>query len=97
MKFNWEEIVVGAIAGPLANVGAEQFAAILMKIEPFEARQTILTSMYPPVDVQLEELAAKSKTKLDNPFVDAIKRGIEMAAEESGIELPNLDEGTKGD
>lgn len=56
-----------------------------------KAYKTVLTSMYPVIDVQLEDITDKSKTKVDDVIVDGLKGGFEVAAAKSGVTLPNLD------
>lgn len=59
-----------------------------------DAYRTALVALYPIIDVQLEDLAIKTETEIDNAAVDILKEAIEKSAEASGFldELPNLDE-----
>lgn len=53
--------------------------------------KTTLTSVYPPVDVHLESLVAKTKTKFDDSFIKILKTSLEESAKLNDITLPNLD------
>lgn len=71
----------------------DRVAAALGKLQTKDpkAYKTVLTSMYPVIDVQLEDITDKSKTKVDDVITDGLKSGFEQSAEKSGIALPNLD------
>lgn len=97
MASKWTEILVTALAGPIEAVLTDQLSQLLAKIEPLEARATVLTTLYPAIDVQLEDLAAGTKGKLDDAGVRALKTAIETVAEDSDIELPNLDKDKPND
>lgn len=56
-----------------------------------EAHKTTLASLYPSVDVHLEQLTEKTETDIDDIIIDAIKESIEDSAKEVGVTLPNLD------
>lgn len=97
MPSKWEELIVAALAGPIKIIVADQLSQVLMKIEPIEARQTILATLYPPIDVQLEDIVKKTKTPLDDIGVVSLKNALEQAAAQSDIELQNLDAGKPND
>jgi hypothetical protein len=88
------EILVGALAPVLANVGREQLTTLFNKLHEDNPAvyKTVMVALYPIVDVQLETLTDKSKTKLDDIFVDAFKGAIEDSSEANGVELQNLDQ-----
>lgn len=83
----------------LANVGALELTKVFdnYAVKHPEAHKTLLVSLYPIVDVQLENLTAESKTKFDNPFSSALKTALETSASNNGVELPNLDAGQAND
>lgn len=74
------------IAKPYFKMGWDK----LREANP-EAHKTTLTSLYPTVDVYLEEISEKTKTQLDDAMSDALKESIEDSAKEAGFTLPNLD------
>lgn len=83
----------------LANVGAQELTKVFdnYAVKHPEAHKTLMVSLYPIIDVQLENLTAESKTKFDNPFSAALKLSIEASAANNGVDLPNLDAGQPGD
>lgn len=83
----------------LANVGAVELTKVFdaYAVKHPEAHKTLMVSLYPIVDVQLEDLTIESKTKFDNPFAVALKLSIEASSFNNGVELPNLDAGTPND
>jgi hypothetical protein len=83
----------------LANIGALELTKVFdaYAIKHPEAHKTLMVSLYPIIDVRLENLTTESKTKFDNPFSTALKLAIETSAAANGIELPNLDAGQIGD
>ncbi len=85
------DMLIAALTGPIEIIATEKLAELLRKIEPKESRDTILVSLYAPIDVELEKLTAGTKTGIDDAIVGAMKAAIEKVAEEDGIELPNLD------
>lgn len=91
MPLNLGEILLSALTGPLQVVLASQLESLLSKIEPLETRKTILVALYPIIDVELEKLTTKTKTKIDDAAIIAFKLAIEGAASTAGIDLPNLD------
>jgi hypothetical protein len=55
-----------------------------------ETYESVLIGLYRPVAVNLEQIADKTETELDDTVVDAMKEAIEESALESGITLPPL-------
>lgn len=51
-----------------------------------------LVSLYPIIDVELEELVKGTETEYDDAFVKAIKESMEEYAKENELQLPNLDD-----
>lgn len=96
---NIGEILVSAIVGPIETVATAKLVELLntLKTKNPEAHKTALVALYPVVDVHLEGLVDKTKTKVDDAVVHALKAAIEQSAEAAGIELPNLDKGQPGD
>lgn len=77
----------------LASAGAIELTKVFdaYALKHPEAHKTLMVSLYPIIDVQLENLTKDSKTKFDDPFSNALKLSIEASAANNGIELPNLD------
>ena len=93
-KVKLGELIINTFAPALEIVVATKLQEILDDLaakEP-EAHKTLVTSLYGPIDVHLEGLTARSKTKIDDAVVNGFKAAIEASAEAAGIELPNLDE-----
>ena len=57
----------------------------------------MVSSLYTWIDTAVEDLAAKSKTPLDDDAVDEAKEELEEFASRHGFNLVNLDEGTAND
>jgi len=72
-------------------------ALAALKVKDPKAYATVVTSLYPVIDVQLEDITDKTKTKADDVIVDALKETLEESAAANGIVLANLDAGTVGD
>lgn len=91
MKFG--EFILNAFLPLFAQYGSNELANLLRKLQAKkpEVFETVLVSLYPVIDVHLEEIAQESKTKIDDPFVTAFKSAIETVAAEFNITLPNLD------
>lgn len=88
---DWKEILLASLVGPLELVGAATLSQAFDKIKPVEKRKLILSTLYPVVDIELEEMTKKSKTKFDDPFTSALKKAIEASAANCGLSLQNLD------
>lgn len=97
-KLDWKEMLVVGLLGPIEATLTQYFYQIFSSIQPVSARKQTLLSLYPTVDVQLEDLAKKTKSKVDDSGINFLKTAIELAAEDiPNFELPNLDKGTKND
>lgn len=94
MAFNLGELLVGTLLPVIKSVGTDQLVALFeqLKAKDEKAYKTVLNALYPIVDVQLEALVTKSKSKIDDSLIAALKDAIEESAEKNGITLPNLDE-----
>lgn len=92
-KPSFGEQLINTLAPVLTGLTAEHLGAIftILGNKDKKALKTVLTSMYGPIDVHLEDLAKKSKTKIDDAAVQGILSAIELAAAEFEIELKNLD------
>jgi len=93
-KIKLSELIINTFSPALEIVVAAKLQEILddLAIKQPEAHKTVCTSLYGPIDVHLEGLTAKSKTKIDDAVVNGIKAAIEGSAAAAGIELPNLDQ-----
>lgn len=65
------------------------FAAV--KVKDPARHKLLLATLYPVVDVELENITDKSKTKADDELTDAIKEAIEESAAGAALTLQNLD------
>lgn len=92
-KLNLGELLINTLSPTLETVIAAKLGEILddLAVKEPEVHKTICTSLYGPVDVHLEGLTKKSKTKIDDAVVNGIKSAIENSADAAGVELPNLD------
>lgn len=88
------ELIINTFSPALEIVVATKFTEILddLAAKNPEAHKTLCTSLYGPIDVHLEGLTAKTKTKIDDAVVNGFKTAIEDSAASAGIELQNLDE-----
>lgn len=92
-KLNLGELIINTLSPTLETVIAAKLGEILDDLatkEP-EAHKTVCVSLYPAIDVHLEQLTKKTKTKIDDAVVNGIKTAIENSAAEANIELPNID------
>jgi hypothetical protein len=87
------EFLVGIFSGAIKQLLKERLIAALaaLKAKDEKAYKTVLTSLYPVVDVQLEDITDKTKTKADDILVDGLKEAMEESAAANGVTLPNLD------
>jgi len=88
------EFLVGIFSGAIKTLLKERVVAALAALyakDP-KAYNTALTGLYPVIDVQLEDITDKTKTKADDILVDALKEAIEQSAATHGLTLPNLDQ-----
>lgn len=51
----------------------------------------LVTGAYPLIDVQLENYAKESKSKIDDEVAARLKRVLEQSAAANNVTLPNLD------
>lgn len=93
-KLNLGELIINTLSPTLETVIAAKLQEILddLAAKNAEAHKTVVTSLYGPIDVHLEGLTAKSKTKIDDAVVSGIKAAIIGSAETAGVELQELDE-----
>lgn len=93
-KLNLGELLLSTLSPVLETVINAKLFDILedLAVKEPEAHKTICVSLYPAIDVHLEKLTAKSKTRIDDSVVNGIKAAIEASAEEHGVELPQHDE-----
>lgn len=93
-KIKFGELILSTLSPVLETVINSKLYDILedLAVKEPEAHKTICISLYPAIDVHLEKLTLKSRTRIDDSVVNGIKAAIELSAEEHGIELPNLDE-----
>jgi hypothetical protein len=98
-KFNFGHFILNSLASALQPAVAETFSDILEKLRASnpENHKLVVTSLYGPVDVHLENLAKKSKTKIDDSVVLGLKEAIEFSADQGGVVLDNIDAGQPGD
>ena len=88
------DFLVGIFSGAIKTLIKERLIAALaaLKAKDEKAYRTALTGLYPVIDVQLEDITDKTKTKADDVVVDAIKEAMEESAAANGVTLPNLDQ-----
>mgnify|MGYP003536371554 CR=1 FL=1 len=93
-KVKLGELIINTFSPALEIVVATKFTEILDELAAKnpEAHKTLCTSLYGPIDVHLEGLTAKTKTKIDDAVVNGFKAAIEASAESAGIALPELDQ-----
>ena len=93
-KIKLSELIINTFAPALEIVVATKLAEILDELAAKnpEAHKTLCTSLYGPIDVHLEGLVSKTKTKIDDSVVNGFKTAIEDSAAAAGVELPQLDE-----
>lgn len=87
------ELIASAVAPVLKSVGQDKLVEVLDKLHEKnpEIHKTVLTSLYGPIDVHLEDLTDESKNPVDDAVVDALKGAIETSAVKYGVSLQNLD------
>lgn len=87
------EFLLNTFSGAIKSLLKTRLSAALaaLKAKDEKAYRTVLASLYPVIDVQLEDITDKSKTKADDVIVDAIKESMEESAAANGVTLPNLD------
>ena len=90
---NFGEQLLNTLAPVLTAVATDQLTNLFRSLgnKDKKALQTVLTSLYGPIDVHLEDLAKKSRTRIDDSVIQGILSAIEISALEFEIELRNLD------
>lgn len=86
---------IGDILAPLVKLVVKQLLDIVLpKIKEADpkAYKVVITSLYGPIDVYLEDFVETTPTEIDDALVSALLEGLEDAAARDGIELPNLDD-----
>lgn len=85
-----EPIVISTFV-PIAKARLTGVLELWYKSQPDYAK-TSITTLYPIIDVVLEDEVTKTWIELDNAMVTAAKQICEDLATNWGIRLPNLDE-----
>jgi len=87
------EFFLNMFSKAIKNLIKERLIAALaaLKAKDEKAYKTVLVSLYPVIDVQLEDITDKTKTQADDVVVDALKESMEESAAANGVSLPNLD------
>jgi hypothetical protein len=93
-KGKFGELIINSLSPVLETIVAGKLQELLddLAVKSPEAHKTVCISLYGPIDVHLETLTAKSKTKIDDAVVNGIKTAIEESALNNGVELPQLDQ-----
>jgi len=98
MKVNFKELLGKAFA-PLVTPLIKPLTKLIVStlLDSFwktnqEHCAVLVVSGYPIVDVELETLAEKTGTELDDALVDGLKEAFESFAEEHELDLENLDQ-----
>lgn len=88
------EFLINTFSGAIKSLLKTRLLAALaaLKLKDEKAYRTALVGLYPVIDVQLEDVTDKTKTKADDVLVDAIKEAMEESAAANGVTLPNLDQ-----
>lgn len=87
------ELMASVMIPVFTELGQQELVKVLAQLHKDDPKghKALLTSLYGPIDLYLEGLVKKSKTKFDNPFVLALKGAIEESAEQFDVILPQLD------
>ncbi len=82
------EVLARTLAPVFASLGTEELTKVFAKIHDNDPKghAATLKSLYIGVK-QLETITDKTKTKIDNVFVDALIASIEASAEEFDVVL----------
>jgi hypothetical protein len=97
--FQFIHRIFGAVKGPVLEKGGdflEEALEAYARKKPIQA-SALVTSLHAFVDTELEDLALKSKTDIDDLSVDEVKAELEEFAVRHGLTLQNLDEGSPND
>lgn len=89
----------GAVKGPAIQQGGDFLEEALEAYAVKKPQQAaaLVTSLHAFVDTELEDLALKSKTDIDDLSVDEVKGELEEFAARHGLTLQNLDAGGAND
>lgn len=87
------EGAIGVALPFVKKTGKEKLVALFDKLyeKNPDTHKTTLATLYPAIDIQLEDLANDSKTPYDDVLVDGLKEAIEESAAKYSVDLPNLD------
>lgn len=90
---NFKEILVNTLLPVIQAMASEQLVGLLNKYaeNDKENYSKSVTSLYVVMDGHLEDLAKKSKGKIDDTLIQALKSAIEESADQNGVDLPDLD------
>jgi proteasome assembly chaperone (PAC2) family protein len=91
---NIKDAIMNALAPLVKLVVKETLKAGLKQLfanDP-QAAKTVVASLYPVMDVPVENATLKTETDMDDAVVDGVKEALEDSAKDWGIELPNLDD-----
>lgn len=85
--------LLGVFSSAIKSLLKSRLTAALnaLKAKDEKAYKTVLVSLYPVIDVELEDITDKTKTEADDLLVDAIKEAMEESAAANNVTLPNLD------
>lgn len=85
----------GPVIAPIVKMAVEQFLKPLIRTwienDPDVAKSAV-ASLYPQIDVHLENWASKTETEVDDALVDGFKNALEDIGSEFNITLANVDE-----
>ena len=87
------EGILNGLAFPLRLLATQQLVDLLEKlyVKDKNAHSTVLNALYPAIDIHLEELTTKSKTKLDDAIIEAVKDAVTTSASAHNVVLPEFD------
>lgn len=87
------ELLINLFSNAVKDIIRSRLVAALaaLKVKNEDHYKVVMSSLYPVVDVELEDITDKTKTKADDVVVDAIKEAMEQSAKDNGITLQNLD------
>ena len=96
---NIGHFIIGLFIGQAEKASKEVFIKAFEKIYAKNParHKLLLVSLYPVIDVELEDVVKATKTTFDDAGVRALKQAMEDQAVKYGFELPNLDAGTIND
>jgi hypothetical protein len=93
MPSKFAELMASIFLPVFSELGKTELKKVLAQLHKDDPTgyATVLTTLYPVIDVYLETLVKKSGTKFDDPIVMALMNAVEESAAEFGLTLPNLD------